>query len=178
MKSKVFACAVGLFLMQSYGIYASANNIKKDYNATLQSYDFVLLGGADGGSINVYAKDRHDKHETKDIIAYAIFLRDGQSVMHLSQLHVAQECQNQGLGSILLQSVIKLSDACGCDSIRLLALPDSETDEEYDNKVSRLMKWYKVFGFKHKKSLLATWGERMKAHRPFMLNRVPTPKFS
>ncbi len=173
MRSKFFACAVSLCLMPSYGIFASANNTKKDFSATLQKHDFVLAANDDGGNINVYCKDL-----PKKCIAYAVFLKDGRNTVHLNQLHVAKKHQEKGLGSILLQSVIKLSDASECDSIRLLALPDYKTDEEYDIKVARLIKWYKAFGFEQIKVLLATWGEQMKAHKPFILNRVPTPKFS
>ncbi len=175
MKSKLLTCVISLCLVQSYAIFASANNTKKDYNATLQKYDFVCDRKNElNGNIKVFLKEHR-----ADAIAFINCNKDSDDVMRVDFIDVCEPYQGKGLGSVLLQSAIKVAADFNCKHIRLLAYPEVGPGVSFHHNLERLVSWYRRFGFEpiENENDCDLGGQSMLASSPFQLDLVPAPSF-
>ncbi len=93
------------------------------------------------------AQELEDKYELEDLWLYSLG-DSNPNTIKLDSIRVSKDARKQGVGSAVMQEITDFADARG---LRIVLTPGQKDDGHGTTSRSRLVKFYKRFGFKENK---------------------------
>jgi len=89
------------------------------------------------------AQELEDKYELEDLWLYSLG-DSNPNTIKLDSIRVSKDARKQGVGSAVMQEITDFADARG---LRIVLTPGQKDDGHGTTSRSRLVKFYKRFGF-------------------------------
>lgn len=146
------------------------------YAHILEQYRFEYASGQGSYRVEVVPKES-EQCKPIGFLLMSIDWNDS-NLMHIDLIDIQEPHRSQGIGSLLLQFALKVASDTGCNHIRLTASTQSEVKCQLDERLKRLVEWYKRFGFKEIVLPDGIEGsfQDMQADAPFTLNMISMVK--
>jgi len=100
-----------------------------------------------GDDVKAFARDVEDRYGLKDFWVYSLG-DSNPNTIKLDSIIVNKESRKEGVGSAVMQELTDYADERG---LRIALTPGQRDDGQGTTSRSRLVKFYKRFGFKENK---------------------------